>query len=249
MSFFSPKPPVDEDEKDWIETSMLRLGKMFGMEKLQTKPTILPLPEFFPDRFAATEAALDSLVSRVCTYMDVEYENVIVYQFSHNAGRQETLYGHSNNSGAAGYFSNSEQGKFFVGIEENLLTKPVKLVATIAHELAHVLLLGSGKVTREEEDHEYLTDLLTVYLGMGVFTANSVFTFSQWRGAGNHGWSSSRQGYMTEPMLGYALACYCWMRGDLNPPWAKLLSTNPRVALQRGLKYLIKSQHTELPRG
>ena len=102
---------------------MLRLMKMFGMEKLHTKPTIPPSPEFFPDRFAPTEAALDSLVRRVCSYTDVEYENVIVYQFSHSAGRQETLYGRSNDSGAAGYFSSSEQGKFLIGIEESLLIK------------------------------------------------------------------------------------------------------------------------------
>jgi hypothetical protein len=49
------------------------------------------------------------------------------------------------------------------------------LVATLAHELGHVILLRPGLVKANEADMEPLNDLLTVFLGFGVFNANSVF--------------------------------------------------------------------------
>jgi hypothetical protein len=49
---------------------------------------------------------------------------------------------------------------------------------------------------------------------MGLFTANSVFSFSQWTNAFSQGWKAQRRGYMTEEMFGYALAAFAWMRGD-----------------------------------
>jgi hypothetical protein len=39
---------------------------------------------------------------------------------------------------------------------------PKALVATIAHELGHVLLLGDGRVATQQQDHEPLIYLLTV---------------------------------------------------------------------------------------
>ena len=57
---------------------------------------------------------------------------------------------------------------------------PARAVAVIAHELAHVLLLGNGYLGGHEKDHEELTDLLTVFSGLGIFTANAAFQFKQW---------------------------------------------------------------------
>ena len=55
---------------------------------------------------------------------------------------------------------------------------PVALVATLAHELGHVILLRPGLVDRDDPDMEQLNDLLMVFLGFGIFTANSAFRFS-----------------------------------------------------------------------
>jgi hypothetical protein len=113
------------------------------------------------------------------------------------------------------------------------------LVATIAHELGHVLLLADGRISASERpDHEPLTDLLTVYFGLGIFSANSAFDhFHEARGRHSYT-STSRLGYLTEPMYGYALARYAWLRGEADPDWADHLDTNPRSFLKRGLRYL-----------
>lgn len=83
---------------------------------------------------------------------------------------------------------------------------PVALVATLAHELGHVILLRPVLVDRDDPDMEQLNDLLTVFLGFGIFTANSAFRFEQHSDNTSQGWSASRLGYLSEEELGYALS-------------------------------------------
>jgi len=251
MSFFTPTAPVNEEERDWIENGMTRLTQLFGFERLRTGPTILPKPEFFPDRYTPNENGLEQVSRKLCEYMDVEFNSLDLYLYSESSDvhRARLAVWESSHSGAAGRYRAQENGRFLIGVEMKLLKQPIKLVATIAHELGHVLLLGSGKVDSGEEDHEYLTDLLTVYLGMGLFTANAAFQFTQWQDGQRYGWGSARQGYLSEPMFGYALAAYCWMRGEMKPAWERLLATNVRNVFNRSRKYLTKTGKTVLPRG
>ena len=108
------------------------------------------------------------------------------------------------------------------------------LIATLAHELGHVRLLGERRIPDDRPDDEPLTDLLTVVFGLGVVTANAAFDFT----ADDRGWQSQRLGYMTEQMYGYALARYSLHRGEPDPPWARHLDTNPRAYMRQALRYL-----------
>ncbi len=133
-----------------------------------------------------------------------------------------------------------------MAIDRASIGNPASLLAVIAHELGHVRLLGEGRIPAGRPDHEPLTDLLTVYLGLGILTANASFEFSQ----GTRGWRAQRLGYMTEQMFGYALACYARLRGERQPPWARYLDTNPRIYMKHGLRYLGRQRergHRSLP--
>lgn len=57
--------------------------------------------------------------------------------------------------------------------------QPAVLTAIIAHELGHVRLLGEDRAQGLDVDHERLTDLVTVFLGMGFLTANATCTFTK----------------------------------------------------------------------
>ncbi len=46
------------------------------------------------------------------------------------------------------------------------------LVGTMAHELAHLKLMGERRVTGDEYDNELLTDLTAVFHGFGIFLGN-----------------------------------------------------------------------------
>jgi hypothetical protein len=111
------------------------------------------------------------------------------------------------------------------------------LVATVAHELGHVRLLGEGRVHGGYEDHEPMTDLLTVFFGLGVFTANSAFRID----ASSQGWRAQTRGYLNEEMFGYALALFALMRGERNPSWSRYLEGSVSTFFKNGQKYLEKT--------
>lgn len=203
MPWFVPKCPVEAEDKAWIEESLLWLIEEFGADTLLKTSIILPTNEFFPDEFSGDEDNLRALVNRVCDYMDVDSDRVELEIFTDPravASQDLPSYEYSH-SGAAGHYR-KRRGKFVVSLESSQVSDPTGLIATIAHELGHVRLLGEGRVAASYDDHEPLTDLLTVFLGMGVFTGNSVFSFSQWTDAFSQRWQTERRGYMTEEILG-----------------------------------------------
>ncbi|MEK6283897.1 MAG: hypothetical protein AABN95_26390 [Acidobacteriota bacterium] len=249
MHWFVPKFPVEAEDKAWIEESMLWLIDEFGADTLRNTSIILPTSEFFPDQFSGDEDDLPALVNRVCEYMDVDPELVELEIFTdHGAAASRDLPSNEySHSGAAGHYR-KRRGKFVVSLESSQVSQPARLIATIAHELGHVRLLGEGRVAASYDDHEPLTDLLTVFLGMGVFTGNSVFSFSQWTDAFSQGWQTERRGYMTEEMFGYALAALAWMRSETKPLWARYLEGNVSAYFKSGHKYLEKTGDTLLKR-
>jgi len=112
MSWGTPKLPLDEQQKEWIEKSLLWLLKEFGADCFLKHQTILPEPSFFPDKYQGTEACATKLVERVCSYMDVNSSLVDVdYFFDRDeTASKHRLGGEGYQSGTAGlYFSKTSQ--------------------------------------------------------------------------------------------------------------------------------------------
>ena len=249
MFWSKPKLPITEDDQKWIEGSLQWLLNEFGEDRFLKRQTILPDTTFFPEKFRGSESCVNNLVARVCSYMDVNPESVKVEIFEdHEEVADKHQLGEGHYSSAAGLYFHpgSPNQKMKVAINQSQLKNPMALVATIAHELGHVILLGGGKVSRDFESHEYLTDLITVFLGLGIFTANSAFQFSQWQNHSHQGWNTSRLGYMSEEMFGYSLAAYSWMRGEPKPEWSGLLAMNVGHYFKGSLKYLNNGGQTAL---
>jgi len=104
--------------------------------------------------------------------------------------------------------------------------------------LGHVILLDGGHLKRDAEDMEPLTDLVTVYLGLGVFTANASRNFRKYQDDRREGWSMSRLGYLPETVFGYALACFAKERAEFQPTWAMHLSTNLKAWFRQSADWL-----------
>jgi hypothetical protein len=138
--------------------------------------------------------------------------------------------------GTAGHWFRNEHGQTVIGVRGSIATQPVELVATIAHEFGHELLLGEGRIAPDRFDHEQLTDVLTVLFGLGLFAANAAREYA----ADSRRWRSSYQGYLSEQMWGYALARYALLRGEPDPGWAGYLDTNPRAYLKQSIRYLTR---------
>lgn len=246
MFGFRPKLPVTEDERLWVDEGFHRLDSMLGKSRMLNAKVVLPTDEFFPDSWDGTEQALEVLFQRVCYYMEVDRNLVELAVHPDTDEMLELLPAYSvrGKSDPAGlHFGQEGEERSLVAVRGTLLKDALALVATLAHELGHVILLDGGLLRRDDEDMEPLTDLATVYLGLGVFTANASRQFRQYQDDRKQGWSMSRLGYLPETVFGYALARFAHERGEHQPAWAKHLSTNLNAWYRRSASWL-----EELPR-
>ena len=255
MLGFCPKLPVSDEERRWVDDGFRRLEKLLGRIRLLEAKVVLPTAEDFPDPYDATPASAEMLFCRVCTYMQVDRSSIELEVFTDETEQLSEILPHWRSDGAtraAGMYAPNtkndgddekrcRQECMVVAIRSTQLKDPMSLVATVAHELGHVILLGGGLLNRNTPDHEPMTDLLTVFLGLGIFTANSAVRFKQYQEDRRQGWSMQRLGYLPEEVYGYALARFAAERGELNAKWGKHLSTNVRAYFKESRAWLRKS--------
>jgi hypothetical protein len=240
MLGFSPKLPISDEDRQWVDEGFSRLDAMLGRRRMLEATVILPAAEHFPDPYDGTPAAAEKLFRRVCAFMQVDRRRIDLEIVPDETGELRELlpsWRSTHEKSAAGlYVHATEEGKSeerdnegtraLIAVKSTLLKDPLSLVATAAHELGHEILLGGGLMDRDTSDHEPMTDLLTVYLGFGIFTANSAARFKQYQEERRAGWSMQKLGYLPEEIYGYALALFAFERGEERAEWAKHLSTN-----------------------
>jgi tetratricopeptide (TPR) repeat protein len=232
----SPKCPVEPDVRAWVDERMCWLVGQFGLEMLTENEIILPVPEHFPAPYNGSKEAVRELFEQVCEYMNVDHETIDLKLYSERRNSRMQL-GLQNTTGTVGLYD-ADKERTIIWLESSNVNDPTSVVATLAHELCHVHLLGGGRITREEPDHEPLTDLAAIFFGMGVFTANSSLrdraaSYGNW----SH-WSISRTGYLVDAVLGYALALFAFVRDEMSPSWARFLRPDIRSLLGSSLAFL-----------
>jgi hypothetical protein len=237
---FQPKLPVNQDQTDWADRSFLRLASLLGSERMLDATVVLPTDQFFPDRYDRSEAALHQLFVRVAGFMEVNAEDVDVeiHVQDHDLTRSLVPFQEGRTKGAAGLYQHDPLARAQISIDEARLKDPMSLVAVLAHELGHIILLRPGLVGRDEPDMEQLNDLLTIFLGLGIFTANAAFQFRQFTENRTQGWSVNRLGYLSEEMFGYGLARFAFERGENRPTWTKFVSSNLAGHFKRSQNWL-----------
>jgi hypothetical protein len=245
---FLPKPvacPIDADQRRWLDARFAWLGDQFGRETPRGVTVVLPTEAYFPDRYEGRPEDARPMFDRVARYMSVDPARFELFLYQDGAAPGQGV-GYHTTSGAAGVYMHDPsavgQGeasrRVRIGLEVRQLADPVSLVATLAHEIGHDLLLGSGRLAATEPDHEPVTDLLTVFLGLGVFTANATVRDRGWHQGNWAGWQTSRHGYLDQRMLGYALAKFAQARGEDRPPWEAHVRPDVRVVMRQALRHL-----------
>ena len=234
---FPPSCPCDTAAKAWVEERLEWLAGEFDDSAFSGRPVVLPTPEFFPDPYDGSKKAVRKMLDRVCGYMDV-VPDLVTLKFVADAGKIWLVNDAGQYlPGAAGTYEEGER-KFIIRIDNSGLDDPMGLVGTIAHELAHVRLLGESRIMRETFDNELLTDLTVVHFGLGVFLANTPRTWASQYGK----WPDSdipKPEYMSPPLFAWALAHLAWFRGEERPEWARHLNGGARADFKQGLRYLL----------
>lgn len=118
------------------------------------------------------------------------------------------------------------------GMEKN----PEQLVATFAHELGHALHNRSTEpVDIDAELYELFTDLTAVYLGFGIFLANSRFGFS----SNSIGWQAKGAGYLPEADIVFATALFMKIKNIPQDVATEHLKPRLKKVLKKAFKQLL----------
>ena len=184
----------------------------FGWEQFAECEVVLPIGTIFPSPYDGSREADPRIVRQVCEYMEIDPRTVELKFYSEGRARF-AMWGRRKRNGRA---LRSSEGQTTIGLEMSKLGDPTCVVATFTHELCHGHLLGGNRLSRDETDHEAVTDLATICLGWAFYRQREPIVIILARGDWSW-WKISRQGYLTDPVLAYALALYAWAQANDRP--------------------------------
>jgi Peptidase family M48 len=221
--------PVHQQTRIWLENSFLTLLSIFGEQRTQYRKVLTAERSDFPIKFDGSEQAACETLKIVATQMEIPPDKITLDFYDENMRRI------TEGTPSGLYWGKGETDKFEISVARTVLDEPEEMIAVLAHELAHVKLLGEQKVT---ENDELITDLTTILFGLGVFNANAAFrTFND---AKHYGWS--QMGYLSQMEWGYGLALFAYIRKELQPDWADYLCTNVKDDFFKGLQFIADNE-------
>ena len=140
LGWFKPRCPLETWEKTWTETRMLWLARTLGIERLRRAEVIVPRERHFPEPYLATDEDAHRLTAKLCGWMGVDPARirVVVKDDQKMGGGALGIYEKHPNAAIATIHVNRSQFDDAQG-----------LVATLAHELAHQILLGDGLIEQD----------------------------------------------------------------------------------------------------
>ncbi|MDO1501823.1 hypothetical protein Q2T40_16940 [Winogradskyella maritima] len=213
-----PKLPITSEDKAWVDDCLKWLRSELSERHFLEIKTVTPTKDFYNRTFDGTEDDAHFILKRTMELMCIKDVDIELEFFSDNAVHSEdgsiltTPSEEIDGSwdSAAGIYE-MKDGELKIYIEREQLKRTISLIATIAHELAHQILIGENRI---EKNDEYLTDLVAITYGYGIFLGNSRFDFSTFSTFDGGGWQSSAQGYLPEQVIAYTMAKLSFERGE-----------------------------------
>jgi len=236
--------PVPVEDVRWVRWAFSWLINNFGEELYDNKQILVPEYSSFPIQYNGQRESAEETLKIVAIQMDVLPEDIHLSIYAEGTNSIGTggifqsevfVEQQGGHSGGLYWGRNEEDNKYHIGLEQKVLRDPEEIVATLAHEIAHIKLLGEGRLT---ENDEPLTDLATIVFGFGIFNANAAFHFKNTFDS----WGYKRLGYLSQMQWGFALAYWAYSRNDDNPDWIKYLSADLRSDFKKSMQYILENE-------
>jgi hypothetical protein len=229
---FKAKPVIDADAAAWHVDNFLWLLREFsgGGAFAQTR-LVLPKPGFFTFDAEQGHALALRIFLQVRDYCGMRDWEVDLVEDDNPLAQSTPFSMIEPKRHALGTFG-AHGNRIQISYVPALLQRPDRLIATIAHELAHYLLATANERPNCADDEiECLTDLAAVFMGFGVFLANTRFHHETYSDGSMRGWRIGHFGYLPEADLIFALALFLRAKGldataadeSLKPHLAKML--------------------------
>jgi hypothetical protein len=233
MALWGKKSFLDPHVEAWHRDCWAWLTRLLDEDGAPfPQPLVLPTREFFPPIEAEGHARAEAVLERVKTLMGLEnWPCVLVERQETNAQIGEFLVTMPQEKAAAGTFEVAD-GAMYITYAPKLLTRPLNLVATFAHELAHYVLHSIEELPPGADEEpgieELATELAVAGFGFGVIAANASFDFQQFSGPASQGWQGGAWGYFSEAQWTFALAAQ--LRATGTAPDAARTHLKPHLA-------------------
>lgn len=238
---FNRKAIVDADTAAWhVENFAWMIRQFGGAPRLETTKLVLPASGYFISDGEQGHAFALRIFDQVKAYCGMaDWEVDLVADDNPFADRAPlSLAMVAPQKHALGTFGVAGN-RVVISYVPALLKRPDHLIATLAHELAHYLLATSREAPPcEKDEKEFLTDLVAVYLGFGVFLANSRFRFEALQDGPIQGWRIGRSGYLPEADLIFALALFLQAKALKPDPALHCLKPHLAAMLRRTMRDL-----------
>ncbi len=236
------KEPLNKSARQYFEQNMQWLAEQFPEPTLAERKIFTPTKIDIPIKWTVSEESAIAAMHIVADAMQIDRDEVELHFFDDNL--REINMGTSvifiendpqQITPAGLYHHKNEHGKYEISISRGLLDKPQDTIGVLAHELAHVKLLGHKEL---DFNDEHLTDLTTVFFGFGVFNANAAFQFNKTTDR----WSYKNQGYLKQEDWAYSMAILAFMRNEEAPTWSGYLNKTIKKDFENSLNYILQNK-------
>lgn len=253
---FRPKSFLEPELELWhVSAWKWLIGNLGGLSGIAQKTLVVPTGTYFPRTDAGGHDRVLHVFLCIKQLFGLGHEEcrLVRQEPTPDLRVGEVIALKREEAVAAGTF-NLTSGYATISYDPDLEKDAFKLVAVLAHELAHLLLKSfDGELPVGEQASERITDLATVAMGFGVFGSNCAFGFEQYQDAFSQGWRSSRLGYLDQREWAFALAIWINLVGiearSVRPYLKSHIYTDLQSAL-RSLKRrpeLLSSLHEARP--
>ena len=205
------KPFLEPALEDWhVQAWRWLLAHIGGPDGLRGFALVLPTRDFFPPTEAVGHARVAHVfasVQRIAGVADLSCD--LIVQPPHPELRVGEMVSLQRDASVAAGTFGLEGNSAAITYDPALANDPMKLIAVLAHEVAHLRLLGFKQSLPGGRDaNERATDLATVALGYGLFGANCAFNFERHHDPVLQGWQCARLGYLDEREWVFALSVW-----------------------------------------
>ena len=237
---------ISKEDQEFVDENFSSISSLFGLTVFTCYPQVLPTKDFFNWDFKGKDEDAKYVFDQVSSYLNID-NSEILFGIYENPGKSFQVDGMivSQDIGedtSVGTYTEYDNGDTEILIEEDELKNPVSLIATIVHELMHFKL---RKEVSFQEIDEFLTDIMTIAFGFGIFTANSsISKMNTWGNNEGAGWEiTNAKGYIHYTINAYALARYSKLCCDIEiPSWSNYLDKEIKKEFIKCWRYLDETE-------
>jgi len=251
FNLFSNKPLLDEETTQWLFDAYDWALSSFGSDFFYGDTILVtPTEKHFPSPVNSRQSMANSIFEQMVQYAGMQNWPLelieLTSEYEQPAPPSTITFNGIPRGPATAIALEGDTQTFQVTYTPDLTRDPSILTTVIARQLAsHLASTADTSTLGDEELHGHLIDLLSIFMGFGLFLTNNAVMIQ--RGCSGCGKSIQATGYLSEDQMTYALAIFCCLKKIPNKTVQPHLKSPLRSLFKKAIKE-INGNNGELER-